>query len=366
MQNFIPVYQPDLSGNELSYVTDCIKSSWVSSLGEYIDRFERGFASFCGVKHGISVANGTVALHLALAAHGIGPGDEVILPTLTFIATANVVHYTGATPVFVDSDSQTWQMDVNEVAKKISIRTKAILPVHLYGHPVDMAPLMELAAAHQIFVVEDAAEAHGAEYRGRRVGGLGHVGCFSFYGNKIITTGEGGMLVTDDDELAARLHFLKDHGMSKERRYYHPEVGYNYRMTNIQAALGVAQLERIEQFSERKQEIASMYQELLGGCPGLVTHPQAPWARNSYWMYSVLVREHAKLSRDALMAHLKAQGIDSRPFFIPIHQMPPYREEEIYPIAEELSQTGMNLPSYPAISDEDIMRISGTIREALG
>ena len=365
MTDFIPIYQPDLSGDELRYVTDCLESTWISSLGKYIDRFEQSFASYCGTDFGVSCANGTVALHLILAAYGIGPGDEVIIPTLTFVATANAVRYTGATPVFVDADAITWNMDPALIEERVSPRTKAIIAVHLYGHPADMDPIMDLAEKHHLIVIEDAAEAHGAEYKGRRVGDLGHAAAFSFYGNKVITTGEGGMVVTSDGDLAERARFLKDHGMSKEKRYWHPEVGFNYRMTNIQAAIGLAQLKRIDQIIERKRQIAAWYNEMLADCPGVVLPPEAPWARSVYWLYSVLISDEAKIDRDQLMVVLREMGIDSRPFFYPMHQLPPYRTSQFFPVADKLSASGMNLPSYPTLSLGQVERICQIIRKNL-
>jgi len=362
MPTLIPVYQPDLSGKELEYVTDCVKSGWVSSLGKYVELFETSFAKFCGVKHAIALSNGTVALHLALVLKDIGPGDEVIVPDLTFVATANVVRHTGATPVLVDSDPETWMIDPDQIEAKITSKTKAIIPVHLYGHPANMGAIMKLAKKHGLYVIEDAAEAHGAEYRGKRVGGIGDIGAFSFYGNKVITTGEGGMLVTNDDLLAEKARFLKDHAMSKEIRYWHPEVGYNYRMTNIQAAIGLAQFERIDSLLSRKIEIALAYKKSLAGCRGVVVQPQAEWAKNIYWMFSILVTDESRLNRNELMSSLLEQGIDSRPFFFPIHQMPPYLGcLGDYPVADDLSRRGINLPSFPALKDEQVKYIGDTI-----
>jgi perosamine synthetase len=354
---FIPVAEPLLDGNELAYVSDCVRSGWVSSLGKYIQEFEERFAAFCGVRHAAAVSNGTTALHLAMVALGVGPGDEVIVPTLTFIATANAVRYTGATPVFADSEPHTWNIDPQDVRRRITSRTKAIIPVHLYGHPTDLQPLLDLASERGLALIEDAAEAHGALYRGKRVGSLGQLNCFSFYGNKIITTGEGGVLTTDDDALDARVRYLRDHAMSPEKRYWHTEVGYNYRMTNLQAALGVAQMERIEEFISRKRAIAAAYNRLLGDIPYLVLPPEAEWASSVYWMYSLLLRENAPIQRDELMRHLKSQNIDSRPFFYPIHSMPPYHTGQSLPVAEDLSRRGINLPSAVTLSKEDIQRI---------
>ncbi|MFB0546590.1 MAG: DegT/DnrJ/EryC1/StrS family aminotransferase, partial [Anaerolineae bacterium] len=329
----------------------------------YVTSFEEGFARFCGAKHGVSVANGTVALHLALKVLGVGPGHEVIVPSLTFVATANAVVYTGAWPVFVDSEPSTWNMDPRGIKAALTPHTKAIIPVHVYGHPVDMDPILDIAREHNLWVIEDAAEAHGAEYKGRKVGSLGHISCFSFYGNKIITTGEGGMLLTDDDELAERARFLKDHAMSKDKRYWHPEVGFNYRMTNIQAALGVAQLERIEEFIRIRRDNARRYNTLLEGVEGLTLPPEADWALNVYWMYSVLVEDQYGISRDELMVRLRERGIDSRPFFYPIHTMPPYRTGQRLPVAEELARKGINLPSASTLTADQVEMICQVLRE---
>lgn len=362
----IPVYQPDLSGNELVYVTDCITSSWISSLGEYIPRFEEAFAAFCGVRHAIAIDNGTAALHLALALYDIGPGDEVIVPTLTFVATANAVHYTGATPVFVDSESESWGIDPAAIETKISPKTRAIIPVHLFGHPANMGPIMALAQKYNLIVIEDAAEAHGAEYKGQRVGGIGQVGCFSFYGNKVLTTGEGGMLTTNDADVAKKARLLKDHGMSKEIRYWHPVVGYNYRMTNIQAALGLAQLERIDHILARKRRLAEIYHTNLADCPGIIRPPEADWAKNIYWLYTILITNDLAVSRDDVARALKQRGIDSRPVFIPMHQLPPYQDTaNAFPVAENLSQQGLSLPSYLTLSDNQLNFICNTLREII-
>lgn len=361
---FIPIAEPLLTGNELAYVTDCVKSSWVSSIGKYIPRFEEDFARFCNTKHGIATSNGTTALHLALVVSGIGQGDEVIIPTLTFVATANAITYTGAKPVFADSESRTWNLDPVDVKRKITPRTKAIIPVHLYGHPVDMDAINQIANEHQLAVIEDAAEAHGAEYKGRRVGGLGRIAAFSFYGNKIITTGEGGMLTTDDDELAEKARWLRDHGMSTTERYWHPVIGYNYRLTNLQAALGVAQMERVEEFISRKRALAELYRSELKNVPGITLPPEESWAKSVYWMYSILVGDEFGVTRDALMEHLKARGIDSRPFFHPIHTLPPYLNSQSLPVAERVARQGINLPSAVSLTDRSAQRVADAIREA--
>jgi perosamine synthetase len=353
----IPVCEPTLGGNEAEYVLDCIKSNWISSAGKYIPRFEETFAGMCGARHGVACANGTVALHLALATLGIGPGDEVILPTFTMIATINAVTYAGATPVLVDSEPRTWNMDLDQVAARITPRTRAVMPVHTYGHPVDMDPLMELAERHGFTVVEDAAEAHGAEYKGRRAGSLGHAGCFSFYANKIITTGEGGMVTTDDADIARLARNLRDHAFSHERHFWHKYIGFNYRMTNMQAAVGLAQTEQMEGFVQARRANAARYTAALKEIPGIVTPPEAGWAKNVFWMYSILVEDEFGMTRDQLRAYLAERGIETRTFFIPMHLQPIYYrafEGQRYPVAERLCQRGFYLPSASSLTPREI------------
>lgn len=357
----IPVYAPFLDDRIRRYVLDCVESGWISSLGKYVGEFEGAFARFCGAPHGVATSSGTSALHLALVVLGIGPGDEVLLPSLTFVAPANAVRYVGARPVFVEADLATWCMDPVDLRRRISSRTRAVIAVHLYGHPVDMDPVLTTAREHGIRVVEDAAEAHGARYRGRRVGALGDVGCFSFYGNKIITTGEGGMLITKDAELAKRARFLRDHAMAPERRYWHPEVGFNYRMTNIQAAIGCAQMERLDEILARKRRIARQYAEELRGVPGLTLAPCAPWAESVYWMYSVLVEDSFGMEPDQVVAELRARGIDTRPFFVPIHHLPPYRSGATLPVSERLAARGINLPSGTGLTEEEIGAVTAAL-----
>jgi perosamine synthetase len=361
MKEFIPVAEPVLDGNELEYVTECIKSSWISSLGKYIEKFENSFSDFCGVKYGVSTSNGTTALHLALLALGIGKGDEVIIPNLTFIATANAVTYTSAAPILVDSEKETWNIDPEKIEEKITNKTKAILVVHLYGHPCDMDKILNIAKKHDLSIIEDCAEAHGAEYKGRKVGSFGDIACFSFYGNKLITTGEGGMCITNNKDLAERMKFLKDHGMSKEKRYWHPEIGYNYRMTNIQAAIGLAQLENIEKIIERKRKNAEIYNSLLKNIKGITLPPEKGYAKNVYWMYSILIGDNFPIDRDQLILKLKEERVDSRPLFYPLNAMPPYKSNEGFPIAEELSKRGINLPSSINLSKESIINITKII-----
>jgi perosamine synthetase len=368
---FYPVSEPDIGDQETKYVLDAVKSGWVSSMGPYIKRFEEGFASYCGSSSGVATSNGTCALHLALACLGVGPGDEVIVPSLTFIATANAVTYAGAQPVFVDVQPETWCLDPIAVQRAISPNTKAIIVVHLYGHPAEMAPILSISEACGIPVIEDAAEAHGALYQGRKVGGIGLMGVFSFYGNKLITTGEGGMVVTDNAELAERARFLRDHAMSNERRYWHPEVGYNYRMTNLQAALGLAQLERIESFLVRKREIFHSYKEFLCGHKGLQLNPEQSWSRNAFWLTSILLKED--MDRDAVITSLRRAGVDSRPFFYPMQLLPPYRDRcktvgtqgDGCPVSENISCRGLNLPSGHRLKRSDIEQISKILLEIL-
>ncbi|MBI1884037.1 MAG: DegT/DnrJ/EryC1/StrS family aminotransferase [Chlamydiae bacterium] len=359
----IPVAEPDLDSREREKVLDCVESGWISSIGTYVTQFEESFSHFCGAQYGIACSNGTVALHLALLSLKVGPGDEVICPTLSFVATANAIRHTGATPVFVDSEAFTWNMDPEKMAAKISSKTKAIVVVHLYGHSADLNPILELAQKKGLPLIEDAAEAHGALYRGKKVGGIGTLGCFSFYGNKVITTGEGGMVVTQDSHLAERMRLLRDHAMDSKRRYWHTEIGYNYRLTNLQAAVGVAQMEKIEKFLQIRRENAKIYKLLLREVSGLTLFPEATWATPVYWMVSVLVEEAFGISRDSLMEKLKEKGIDTRPFFIPTHMLPSHREEGPYPVSESLSKKGMNLPSSTRLTQEDIEYVVQTIQE---
>ncbi|MBI2549705.1 DegT/DnrJ/EryC1/StrS family aminotransferase [Candidatus Woesearchaeota archaeon] len=363
----IPVSEPLLGGNEEKYVLECVRSSWISSIGEFIPEFEVKFAKFCGAKYGVAVMNGTAALQLALAALGIKNGDEVIVPDLTFVATANAVMHAGAKPVFVDAEQGTWNIDTEKIMATITKKTKAIIPVHLYGHPCDMGAIMKVAKEHNLFVVEDAAEAHGAEYKGKKVGSFGNVGCFSFYGNKILSTGEGGMCVTNDKKLSERMHFLKDHAMSPERKYFHPEIGYNFRMTNVQAALGLAQLEQIDKFLVAKRKNAEIYNSLLKGVKGLTLQHEMPWAKSVYWMHSILVEDDFGCNRDELMKLLKAEGVDTRPFFYPMHQLPMYSEghsDSEFPVASELARKGINLPSSVKLTEKDIEYVCNAIKEA--
>jgi perosamine synthetase len=305
------------------------------------------------------VSNGTVALHLALIALGIGPGDEVIVPTLTYIASANAVAYTGATPIFVDSLRDTWQIDPEDVRRNITPRTRAIMPVHLYGQACDMDALMAIARDNRLFIVEDCAEAFGTLYKGRHVGTFGDISTFSFFGNKTITTGEGGMVVSNDKTLIERARHLKGQGLAAHREYWHDVVGYNYRMTNIEAAIGLAQLERADEFITRKRTLAQQYTTALRGLP-LEVHAEAPDTIHSYWMFSILV-EHASL-RDPLRKHLAEAGIETRPLFYPVHTMPMYsRNYRKHKVAEDLAWRGINLPSWPGLANDQVSAICNQI-----
>ena len=352
MKRQIPVYQPTLSGNERQYVLECLDSSWISSKGKFINQFEDGMSGYLGARHAVSVCNGTVALHLALIALGIGDGDEVIVPTLTYIASVNAIKYTGAIPVFVDSEENTWQMSATDVIAKITPRTKAVMCVHLYGHPCEMDNLVQIAKEHQLFLIEDCAEALGTSYRGQKAGTFGDIATFSFYGNKTITTGEGGMVVMNDETLYERCIHFRGQGLAKYRQYWHDVIGYNYRMTNICAAIGLAQLEQIDTFLAKKQQIAQWYRDGLAGTEYTFHEPVGD-VYHSYWMCSVLVSSPE--DRDPLRTHLDSLGIETRPLFYPVHTMPMYsRKYARHKVAEHLGWRGMNLPSYPGLTRDDV------------
>jgi perosamine synthetase len=362
----ISVAQPKLAGNERKYVLDCLDTNWISSNGKYITAFEKSFADFCGVKHAIATNNGTTALHLALVVLGLKPGDEVIVPTVTYIATANAVRYCGATPVLVDVCQETMNIDPRDIERKITSRTRGIIPVHLYGHPADMEAINKIATKHGLWVVEDAAEAHGAEVLGRKVGGLGTCATFSFFGNKIVTTGEGGMVTTNDDELAAQLRLFRGQGMDPQRRYWFPVVGYNYRMTNIQAAIGLAQMEMISQALSDRENLASWYNDALAGLQNRIILPrQEPWAKQVYWMYTVFLRYGDASDRDAVIIALDEAGIETRPVFYPMHVLPPYKEDAAYPAADLWAQRGINLPTHQDLTPDDVKRIANSLERAL-
>lgn len=369
--DFIPVNEPLLTGNEKKYLGECIDTGWISSEGPFIREFETRFAARVGRRHGIAVCNGSAALDAAVAALGFGPGDEVILPTFTIISCAASIVRAGATPVVVDSDPLTWNMDVSQVAAKITAKTKAIMVVHIYGMPVDMDPLFALAQEHGLKIIEDAAEMHGQTYCGKPCGSFGDLSTFSFYPNKHITTGEGGMIVTDDDAMAERCRSLRNLCFQPHKRFVHEELGWNFRMTNLQAALGVAQLEQLDAFVLRKRAIGRKYTELLAGIPGIrLPLAQADYADNIYWVFGLVLDENVPFDASEAMSRLGKAGIGTRPFFWPMHEQPVFHKMglfrgENYPVAECIARRGFYIPSGLALTDEQIERSADAVREIL-
>jgi perosamine synthetase len=366
----IPVNEPLIGEAEKANVRRCLDEGWISSAGAFVEEFERAWAAYCGRAHGVAVSNGTVALELALATAGLAPGDEVILPSFTIISCVLAVLEARAVPVLVDCDPETWCMDVGQVAARIGPRTRALMPVHIYGHPVDMDPLLALAERHGLRVIEDAAEAHGAEVRGRRAGSFGALSCFSFYANKIVTTGEGGMVLTDSAETAARLRSGRDLAFGTERRFLHAALGHNYRLTNLQAAIGAAQVASIDDRVRRKREMAAYYSERLARVPCLQLPVERPWARNVYWMYGVVLGDDAPVDRDTLALRLRERGVDTRPFFIGMHEQPVLREMgffggERHPVAERIARRGLYLPSGLTLTSEQQDVVCDAIEQAL-
>lgn len=356
----IPVYQPYFCGREKEYVNRCLDTTWISSKGEFIERFERSFSNYIGAEYATTVCNGTVAIHLALKSIGIGPGDEVIVPTLTYIASVNAIIQAGAKPIFVDSLENSWQIDPEDVRRKISPNTKAVMVVHLYGLPCDMDEITSICKENNLMLVEDCAEAFGSRYKGKHVGTFGDVATFSFFGNKTITTGEGGMVVAKNRNVINTACHLKNQGVSPTREYWHDVLAYNYRMTNICAAIGLAQLEQADRIISKKREIANWYREGLFGLP-LKTHDELPNTEHSFWMCSIML-DDASL-RDPLRDHLKKAGIETRPLFYPAHTMPHCATYESFPVAESLSARGINLPSYPGLSRQDCEFVIANIRD---
>jgi perosamine synthetase len=360
----IPVYRPHFTGKERDYVLDCLDTGWISSRGVYIGKFEAACARYLGTPHALSVSNGTVALHLALLACDIGPGDEVIVPSFTYVASVNAIRYVGATPVFADSLPETWQLDPADVARRIGPRTRAIMAVHLYGCASDLPALSRLAETHGLYLIEDAAEAFGTRIGERHVGTFGDVATFSFFGNKTITTGEGGLVVCRDAARAERIALLKSQFASPTRRYWHDDIGYNYRMTNIQAAIGLAQIERVDDILAAKRRLAFRYAELLADTP-LAWHREPAGTTHSFWMVSALVPRAA--DREPFFAHLEAHGIETRPAFYPAHTMPMFRDpacpDEAYPVACDLGARGFNLPSFPDLTEQELDWVTGRIRD---
>ena len=357
----IPLCIPEIRGNELTYIKDCIDTNWVSSVGSYVNLFEKNFSEYVNCKSAVVTMNGTAALQLALLTLGIGAGDEVIVPSLTFISPVNTIKYVGAEPVFIDVCRDTYVMDANKIEKLITPKTKAIMPVHIYGHPADMDKIIEIAKKNNLYVIEDATEALGSEYKNRKVGTIGDIGCFSFNGNKLITTGAGGMFVTNNEDLGNRAKFLSN--QTKEildnKAIYHTEIGYNFRMPNLLAAFGVAQLEKVEEYIEIKRKNANIYNELLKNVKGITINVEKPYAKNCYWLYSALIEDEFELTRDEIILELKENGIEARPFFYPVHKMPPYRDYKHgdMSVTEELYNKGINLPSSVGLKNEDIAKV---------
>lgn len=353
---------------------EAVRTGWISSAGSFITEFEHSWAAYCGRRHGIAVANGTVALQAAVAALDLKSGDEVVMPTFTIVSCALAVLYSGGVPVLVDSDPETWCMDVGQIEDRITSRTRAIMPVHIYGHPVDMEPVLDIAQRHGLAVIEDAAEAHGAEYKlrdeWRRCGSFGELSCFSFYANKLVTTGEGGMVVTDDDDLAERIRELRNLCFVPDRRFYHERLGFNFRLTNLQAALGVAQVERIDEIIERKRHIARAYIDGLADLGGVSLPVEEPWARSVYWMFGLVLDESASFDGPALAAALEERDVETRPFFLGLHEQPALHDLGLfansrYPIAERISRRGLYLPSGLGLTDDELNRVCTALRGVL-
>ena len=362
--NYIPISQPSITQKEIDYVTDAVESGWVSSLGEYVEKFEKMFCEYCDTKYSLTTSNGTVALHLALAALDINQEDEVIVPDFTFVATANAVKYLGAKVITVDIDEETYCISPKAIEKAITSKTKAIVPVHLYGHPANMDEINKIAKNNNVFVIEDAAEAHGAEINGEKVGGLGEAGIFSLYGNKIITSGEGGIITTNNHILYEKMKYLRDQAMSYEKRYWHTEIGFNYRMTNLQAALALAQLERINKILDKKLEIFSWYHNYLNNINGIKLNPKLDNYKNVYWVICIELLNFSENERDTLMAKLNEKHIDSRPYFYPISEMPMY--SSVYtPVTKLISKRGINLPSYYDITQDQVLYICKELKKLL-
>jgi perosamine synthetase len=359
-----------LDERALAYIREAVQSGWISSEGSFITKFERGWADYCEVSHGIAVSNGTAALEIAMAALALRCESEVILPSFTIISCVATILRAGCRPVSVDCEPDTWCLDVAQVESKITNRTRAVMPVHIYGHMAEMNRLLKLARKYELAIIEDAAEAHGAEYRGRRAGGIGTMGCFSFYANKIVTTGEGGMVVTDNSKLAERMRSLRNLCFREDRRLMHTELGYNFRLSNVQAAIGLAQIEAIEDHLIRKRRIAALYDQHLPKIAGLRLPVERPGVRNAYWMYGIVLDDSIPFDAAALAVRLKMQGVDTRPFFLGMHEQPALRERnlfagESYPVAERLARRGLYLPTGPRLTEQQIARVSSAVQKCL-
>lgn len=372
MKTFIPVNEPLLDGNEKKYLNQCIDSGWISSEGPFVNQFENLFGLRVNRKHAIAVCNGTAALEIAVNALGLKLGDEVIMPTFTIISCASAIVRAGAVPVLVDSDPITWNMDVNQVEERISPRTKAIMVVHIYGLPVDMTPILNIAEKYGLKIIEDAAEMHGQTYKGRPCGSFGEISIFSFYPNKHITTGEGGMVLTDDEELAERCRLIRNLYFQPPRRFVHEELGFNYRMTNLQAAVGLAQLERVDEFIQRKRRMGSIYNKLLSDLNMIeLPLPKTSYAKNIYWVYGIVFKEDVSVEMvKMIVKRLGELGVGTRPFFWPMHEQPVFRKmglfkEQKYPVAERIARKGFYLPSGLALTEDQILKVYERLNHVL-
>ncbi|MBI2251641.1 MAG: DegT/DnrJ/EryC1/StrS family aminotransferase [Armatimonadetes bacterium] len=363
----IYVCEPDITDKEINYAAQCIKEGFISGTGgRFVKEFEDKFSKWCNCRYGIATTSGTTALQLIISSLSIGKNDEVIVQSFTNIATCYAVVHNGATPVAIDSEPETWNINPQKIEAKITKKTKAIIVVHIYGHPVDMNPILKIAKKYNLYVIEDAAEAHGATYYGKKIGSLGDAACFSFYANKIITTGEGGMIVTNNKKTYTRAQLLKNLAFSKKKRFLHYHLGNNFRMSNIQAAIGLAQLERIDKFIKRKREIAYKYNQIFKNIPGITLPPEKPWAKNVYWMYGILINGKSGMRRDKIMEKLKNQGIETRQFFIPMHMQPVFKKMGFFknlrlPVSENLARQGLYLPTGVNLKDKEIEFIGRTL-----
>lgn len=373
----IPVYEPVLGEREAELVAECLRSGWVSAGGPYVEELERRWSAYCGRSCGVAVSSGTAALQLAVACLGLGPGDEILMPSFTMIACAAAAVHQGCVPVLVDANPRTWCLDVSQLAAAVTPRTRAIMPVHVYGHPADMDPVLALAEERGLAIIEDASEAHGAEYLSRRssrpawhrCGSFGDLSAFSFYANKVVTTGEGGMLVTDDPELAETARSLRNLDFRPGRRFYHERLGFNFRLTNLQAALGVAQLERVDDVIARKRRLAALYAQHLEGTPGLQLAPEEAWARSVFWMVGVVGAGDALDNRE-LASRLAERGVETRPFFLGLHEQPALQGRarmaaDAYPVTERLARHGLYLPSSPTLTEGEVEYVAGAVRAAV-
>jgi perosamine synthetase len=366
----IPVAEPLITERDIFMVNDALKSGWISSAGKYLDLFEERWSAYCGMPYGIAVSNGSVALDVAISLLDLQPGDEVIMPSFTIISPAQSVVRAGGVPVLVDSDPGSWQMDVTQLESKVTSKTKAILVVHIYGHPADMDKILDVARKFNLSVIEDAAEAHGAEYKGKKCGGFGDISTFSFYANKLVTTGEGGMVLVRTAEFAERARSLRNLCFQKKQRFLHDELGYNFRLTNSQAAMGVSQIERIDKIVDRKRAVAANYTELLAGVRGIRLPAEEDWAKNVFWVYGIVLDENTGVNAAQMAEMLQNQGIETRPFFLGMHEQPVFRKRglfhgEGYPVAEYLGRQGFYIPSGLTITNEQINTVAKAVKDCL-